>query len=235
LPPVEIQVPIEKGIPPVLVRIAKCESDNNHIDPKTGQVLMRANADKTVDVGRYQINSVWFKKATELGLDVTKDKDNETMAVIGVENWGAKGNFSKYGDFGDGNGTQTWVNTNENKNDSSLDHLDPFFYPHHDSTERGLLRNYNLTSSTGASRDDWRKYSDVGRGNRVNWNGVGEENNDSSDSRRNCSDSNDESCTISGGKKTRRKKYRKVRQIKRKTKRHRKTKKYYKKKYSKRR
>lgn len=142
--------------------------------------------------------------------------------------------FNKYGNFGDGYGTQTWVNTNENKNDSSLDHLDPFFYPHHDSTERGLLRNYNLTSSTGASRDDWRKYSDVGRGNRVNWNGVGEENNDSSDSRRNCNDSNVESCTISGGKRTRRKKYRKVRQIKRKTKRYRKTK-YNKKKYSKRR
>jgi hypothetical protein len=143
--------------------------------------------------------------------------------------------FNKYGNFGDGYGTQTWVNTNENKNDSSLDHLDPFFYPHHDSTERGLLRNYNLTSSTGASRDDWRKYSDLRKGNRIDWSEFGEENNDSSDSRRNCSDSNVESCTISGGKKTRRKKYRKVRQIKRKTKRHRKTKKYYKKTYSKRR
>jgi len=142
--------------------------------------------------------------------------------------------FNKYGNFGDGYGTQTWVNTNENKNDSSLDHLDPFFYPHHDSTERDLLRNYNLTSSTGASRDDWRKYSDVGRGKRIDWSEFGEENNDSSDSRRNCSDSNVESCTISGGKRTRRKKYRKVRQIKRKTKRHRKTK-YNKKKYSKRR
>jgi hypothetical protein len=142
--------------------------------------------------------------------------------------------FNKYGNFGDGYGTQTWVNTNENKNDSSLDHLDPFFYPHHDSTERDLLRNYNLTSSTGASRDDWRKYSDLRKGKRIDWSEFGEENNDSSDSRRNCSDSNVESCTISGGKKTRRKKYRKVRQIKRKTKRHRKTK-YNKKKYSKRR
>jgi hypothetical protein len=143
--------------------------------------------------------------------------------------------FNKYGNFGDGYGTQTWVNTNENKNDSSLDHLDPFFYPHDDSTERDLLRNYNLTSSTGASRDDWRKYSNLRKGNRIDWREVGEENNDSSDSRRNCSDSNVESCTISGGKRTRRKKYRKVRQIKRKTKRHRKTKKNYKKTYSKRR
>jgi len=137
--------------------------------------------------------------------------------------------FSKYGDFGDGNGTQTWVNTNENKNVYSRD---PFFYPPSDSTERSLLRDYNLTSSTGASKDDWRKYGDVRQGERTDWNGVGEENNYTSNNRRNCSDSNDESCTISGGKKTRRKKYRKVRQIKRKTKRHRKTKKYYRKTYS---
>ena len=144
--------------------------------------------------------------------------------------------FGKYGNFSDGYGTQTWVNTNENKSDSSIDHLDPFFYPHHDSTERGLLRNYNLTSSTGAREGDWRKYGDVRQGDRVNWNEVGEENNYPSDNRRNCNgNGNGESCTVSGGKKTRRKKYRKVRQIKRKTKRHRKTKKYYKKTYSKRR
>jgi hypothetical protein len=140
--------------------------------------------------------------------------------------------FSKYGDFGDGNGTQTWVNTNENKNVYSRD---PFFYPPSDSTERSLLRDYNLTSSTGASKDDWRKYGDVRQGERTDWNGVGEENNYTSNNRGNCNDNgNGEGCTISGGKKTRRKKYRKVRQIKRKTKRHRKTK-YNKKIYSKRR
>jgi predicted MPP superfamily phosphohydrolase len=30
---------------------------------------------------------------------VVLEKDNETLALIGVENWGAKGNFSKYGDL----------------------------------------------------------------------------------------------------------------------------------------
>jgi predicted MPP superfamily phosphohydrolase len=30
---------------------------------------------------------------------VVLEKDNETIALIGVENWGAKGNFSKYGDL----------------------------------------------------------------------------------------------------------------------------------------
>ena len=73
-----IEVVVEKDAP-VLQRIAKCESGDTHYD-KNGQVLMRSNSNKSVDVGRYQINSVWFKKATELGLDITKEKDNETMA-----------------------------------------------------------------------------------------------------------------------------------------------------------
>lgn len=76
---------------PVMNRIAKCESGNTHLD-KNGQVLVRGNTNKTVDVGRYQINSVWFKKATELGLDVFKDEDNKAMAywiyhTHGTEPW----------------------------------------------------------------------------------------------------------------------------------------------------
>ena len=76
---------------PILERIAKCESGNTHID-KNGQVLMRSNTNKSVDVGRFQINSVWFKKASELGLDITKDADNRKMAEWiyanrGTEDW----------------------------------------------------------------------------------------------------------------------------------------------------
>lgn len=77
-----------KGHAPVMDRIAKCESNSNHIDSKTGQVVMNANANKTVDIGKYQINSVWFKKATELGLDITKESDNEKMAYWIYENRG---------------------------------------------------------------------------------------------------------------------------------------------------
>lgn len=65
---------------PVMDKIAKCESGNSHINPKTGQVYMVANANKTVDVGKFMINTVWHKKAKELGLDITKEKDNEEMA-----------------------------------------------------------------------------------------------------------------------------------------------------------
>jgi len=63
---------------PILKRIAKCESSDMHF--KDGQVLVRPNTNGTVDIGRYQINSVWNKKATELGLDLTKEVDNEKMA-----------------------------------------------------------------------------------------------------------------------------------------------------------
>jgi len=76
---------------PVLDRIAFCESGNKHYD-KNGQVMLRGNTNKTVDVGVFQINSVWFTKATELGLDLTKEKDNREFAKYlyttrGTEDW----------------------------------------------------------------------------------------------------------------------------------------------------
>ena len=59
-----------KAKAPIMDRIALCESGGKHIEEKTGQVVMRSNTNKSVDIGKYQINSVWFKKATELGLDL---------------------------------------------------------------------------------------------------------------------------------------------------------------------
>jgi hypothetical protein len=34
-----------------------------------------------------------------LNENVTIEKDGDTIALIGIENWGAKGNFSRYGDL----------------------------------------------------------------------------------------------------------------------------------------
>jgi len=75
---------------PVLDRIAQCESGNVHY--KNGQVIMRANTNGTVDIGKYQINTVWFAQATKLGLDLTKEEDNKKMAEWiyanrGTEDW----------------------------------------------------------------------------------------------------------------------------------------------------
>lgn len=77
-----------KGKASVMDRIAKCESGNSHVDPKTGQVYLVANSNKTVDVGKYMINTVWHKKAKELGFDITKEADNEKMGYWIYENVG---------------------------------------------------------------------------------------------------------------------------------------------------
>jgi hypothetical protein len=83
-----------KSKSPVMDRIAVCESGGHHIEKATGQVIMRSNTNKTVDVGKYQINSVWFKKASELGLDITKEKDNEEFAYWLYENRGTNDWYS---------------------------------------------------------------------------------------------------------------------------------------------
>lgn len=71
--------PVYQALPPILQRIAQCESTNSQID-STGQVVMHANKNGTVDVGKYQINSIWFKQATELNYDLTKPADNLAFA-----------------------------------------------------------------------------------------------------------------------------------------------------------
>lgn len=79
-----------KELPPVLQRIIKCESGGKHYD-KNGQVLMRANNNKTVDIGIGQINEFyWGKKATELGYDLTNEQDNLAFTVWLYENHGTE-------------------------------------------------------------------------------------------------------------------------------------------------
>lgn len=73
-------------IPPIMQKIARCESGGIH--KKNGQVIFNSNTNKTVDIGKYQINSIWNKKATELGLDLTIEKDNEKFAMWLYKNYG---------------------------------------------------------------------------------------------------------------------------------------------------
>lgn len=75
-PIIEI-LPVEAGskVAPILQKIAKCESPTGHWE--NGQVVINA----TQDIGKYQINvPTWGKKATELGLNLAVEKDNEEMA-----------------------------------------------------------------------------------------------------------------------------------------------------------
>lgn len=73
-------------VPPIMQKIARCESGGIH--KKNGQVIFNSNTNKTVDIGKYQINSIWNKKATELGLDLTIEKDNEKFAMWLYKNYG---------------------------------------------------------------------------------------------------------------------------------------------------
>ena len=86
---VEVVVPATTT-PPVLERIAKCESGNKQTG-KSGQVLAMANKNGTVDIGKYQINiSVWGATATKLGFDLSNEKDNEAFAKYLYENFGTE-------------------------------------------------------------------------------------------------------------------------------------------------
>ena len=80
----EVEVP-SKDTPPIMKKIATCESNNSHYD-KNGQVLIN----KSQDAGRFQINiPIWGKKAKEMGLDLMNEKDNETFAMWLFNNYGS--------------------------------------------------------------------------------------------------------------------------------------------------
>jgi hypothetical protein len=88
------EVPVEIATKaPIMEKIAHCESGGKHYG-KSGQVIFNANTNGSVDVGKYQINTVWFAKATEMGLDVTKEEDNEAMARWIYENRGTEDWYS---------------------------------------------------------------------------------------------------------------------------------------------
>lgn len=72
---------------PIMDRIAKCESGGKQLDTN-GQVLMRSNTNKSVDVGKFQINSVHFAEATKLGFDLTTESGNEGYANYLYKNRG---------------------------------------------------------------------------------------------------------------------------------------------------
>lgn len=90
LPPTQVikEVPVKLD---VMTRIAKCESQGSHY-AKNGQVLVAGNKNGSVDVGLYQINTIWFAEATDMGLNLFIEQDNITFAnhllnKYGTEPW----------------------------------------------------------------------------------------------------------------------------------------------------
>ena len=79
---------------PILDRIAKCESGGLHFG-KNGQVMMNVNQNGSIDIGVMQINNkAWSVKATELGFNLTDEKDNRAMAKWIYENRGTQDWYS---------------------------------------------------------------------------------------------------------------------------------------------
>lgn len=89
---VTVEVPVDTTAV-VMERIAHCESGGSHYNKK-GQVAFNVNTNGTVDIGYYQINSVWGEQATKLGLDLTNEEDNKQMAKWIFENRGTEDWYS---------------------------------------------------------------------------------------------------------------------------------------------
>lgn len=74
-------------VPPVLVKIAWCESRGHQTTPN-GDLLVGVNGQ---DLGLYQINApTWYKKSKELGYNIFFREDNEKMALWIYANYGTK-------------------------------------------------------------------------------------------------------------------------------------------------
>jgi hypothetical protein len=77
----------ERRIPPILRKIAACESNNSHYD-RRGNVL-RGKVNRH-DVGKYQINTtLWGTVAARQGYDLYDEQGNEQMALYLLHHYGS--------------------------------------------------------------------------------------------------------------------------------------------------
>jgi hypothetical protein len=78
---------------PILDRIGDCESGQRNKEgkpiagtatqfAKDGQVILNANSNHTVDIGKYMINNnVWGETATKMGDDLMTEQGNTNFAI----------------------------------------------------------------------------------------------------------------------------------------------------------
>jgi hypothetical protein len=77
----------EDMLPPVLHRIAQCESRGQHFT-RDGRVVR--GTQHAADLGLFQINTVvWGKKAQDLGYDLHTPEGNTRMARYLFDNYGS--------------------------------------------------------------------------------------------------------------------------------------------------
>lgn len=84
----EVATTTVKDVPPILERIAKCESPKGQYD-KNGKTIRGAITPS--DLGKYQINDIyWGQKAHDLGFDLYTEQGNEAMALWIYEHHGTE-------------------------------------------------------------------------------------------------------------------------------------------------
>jgi hypothetical protein len=77
----------EPRVPPILRKIARCESQNTHYDRQGNVLRGRVNPH---DVGKYQINTaMWGPVAAQLGYDLYDEQGNEQMALYLLHHYGS--------------------------------------------------------------------------------------------------------------------------------------------------
>lgn len=77
----------DKSLPPILKKIAQCESGGQHFD-KNGKVIKGKQVKS--DIGKLQINEkIWGKQAKQLGYDIHSEEGNEQMAIWLLKNYGS--------------------------------------------------------------------------------------------------------------------------------------------------
>jgi hypothetical protein len=71
-----------------LIKIAQCESGMRHHLPSGTIVRNTENKNKTIDSGLFQVNTVWEKRAKQLGLDLNDIDGQIKMAKVIIEEQG---------------------------------------------------------------------------------------------------------------------------------------------------
>jgi len=69
----------DTSTPPVMQRIAQCESSSMQF--KNGTVVLNGNSNGTVDIGEWQINSSHTQEAKKLGYDIFTQEGNYNYAM----------------------------------------------------------------------------------------------------------------------------------------------------------
>jgi hypothetical protein len=79
---------IADAVPPILKKIAFCESNDRHFDGYNNVLRGKVNPN---DIGRYQINlTTWARDAEKLGYDIFTEEGNTLMALYLYEKQGTK-------------------------------------------------------------------------------------------------------------------------------------------------